>query len=103
MTEQTEANDEVTTTEIPEDALMSMERVDVNDVCPSCGGSTTYAPTYRKRKCSSCGHRGTEVEFSAREVADCPDCGETNPSGFEGDNGKKGYRCKSCHGCYTSV
>jgi predicted RNA-binding Zn-ribbon protein involved in translation (DUF1610 family) len=70
--------------------------------CPKCGGDT-YSPTYRTRKCVSCGHSGDATAFFDGPTAHCPDCGDVNVRFGVDDVGRAVFTCKRCITGYREV
>jgi ribosomal protein L37AE/L43A len=78
------------------ETLANATRIKEEYNCPSCNGSDLFSPTYKQRKCTDCGHRGTETEFRSSQEADCPECGDKAPQTHETDHSGI-YTCRGCY------
>lgn len=77
--------------------LEAATRTEEEYACPDCNSRDYFSPTYKQRKCCSCGHRGSETEFRISPEADCPDCGASAPKTHE-----HGYsNIHTCRNCYN--
>lgn len=70
-------------------------RIDEEYACPGCSGSNLFSPTYKQRKCTDCGTRGSESEFRTSEDATCPNCGDTAPKTHKTESGSL-FTCRGC-------
>jgi len=85
-----------TDTQTPEPSPETLTRVEADFACPSCGSTDMFSPTHRVRKCTRCGHRGSDVDFADVPTAECPDCEDTNVRTHVDDAGRDVCTCKSC-------
>lgn len=81
-----------------EQKIANAERIEEEYACPSCGYSGNHSsPTFRQRRCGSCGHRDGAESFRTTPQAECPDCGDNAPKTHELGR----VDIHTCRGCYN--